>query len=61
MKKINALDWECIEDNNFVYKVDILVKNFSKENFEYKIGDNESIDMKVTGIKINLTGAEIQK
>jgi len=61
MKKINALDWECIEDNNFVYKVDILVKNFSKENFEYKIGDNASIDMKVTGIKINLTGAEIQK
>lgn len=61
MKKINALDWECIEDNNFVYKVDILVKNFSKENFEYNIGNKESTDMKVFGIKINLTGAEIQK
>ena len=61
MKKINALEWESIEGNNFVYKVDILIKNFSKENIEYVVGGDISNDMKANSIKINLTGAEIQK
>lgn len=61
MKKINALDWESIEDNNFVYKVDILVKNFDKDNFKYTIGEDITNDMKVNDIQISLTGAEIQK
>lgn len=61
MKKINALEWECIEENTFVYKVDILVKDFSKDNFKYKIGENITNDMKVNDIQISLTGAEIQK
>ena len=61
MKKINALEWESIEGNNFVYKVDILIKNFSKENIVYVVGGDPSNDMKANSIQINLTGAEIQK
>ena len=61
MKKINALEWESIEGNNFVYKVDILIKNFAKENIVYVVGGDPSNDMKANSIQINLTGAEIQK
>ena len=61
LKKINALEWECIEYDNFEHKVSILIKNFSRENLEYEVGKESENDMKVKRIKINLNGAEIMK
>jgi hypothetical protein len=40
--------------------VDILIKNFSKDNILYQPGSDMSNDMKANSIQINLTGAEIQ-
>ena len=61
MKKINALEWECTEYDNFEHKVSILIKNFSKDNLEYEAGKENENDMKAKRIKINLNGAEIIK
>lgn len=61
MKKINALKWESIEDNNFTHKIDVFVSNFQYSNIGFTAFTEKENDMKAKNITINLENAEIIK
>lgn len=61
MKKINALEWESIVDNNFTLKIDVFVSNFQYSNIDFTAFTEKENDMRAKNIKINLENAEIIK